>query len=268
MTMHLGRTITTGVITAALLIGLFAAMNADQPLRTEDTADPSSAPGLAFALLALLSVFSVAISFGRRSSMHERQIREKSGPAPALTLFSLCWSATNIGLLFAAIAEAFNRDRLGLSITAMVLMGLVAIGIMVGFFFLPEQPTGTALTMAASALPAFLIALIGALNMLRPDEKLLLHFKSERTPEPQLLIATNQRFVRASILGSDRTFILEQASPGQLAAVTSHRVGHDLMTTAHFHGRRPMRIVGGDPNQSRTFAEAVSRLARTGQVRR
>ena len=32
MTMHLGRTITTGVITAGLLIGLFAVMNAGQPL--------------------------------------------------------------------------------------------------------------------------------------------------------------------------------------------------------------------------------------------
>lgn len=105
-------------------------------------------------------------------------------------------------------------------------------------------------------------------DMLRRGEKLLMHFKSERTPEPQLLIATNQRFVRASILGSDRTFILEQASPGQLSAVTSHRVGHDLMTTAHFHDRQAMHILGGDPIQSRAFAEAVGRLVRTGQIRR
>ena len=70
MTMHLGRTITTGVIFAALLIGLFAAMNAGQPLRADDTADPSLAPGLAFALLALFSIFSVAISFGCWSSKH------------------------------------------------------------------------------------------------------------------------------------------------------------------------------------------------------
>lgn len=72
MTMHLGRTITTGVITAGLLIGLFAVMNAGQPLRSDDNADPSNAPGLAFGLLGLLSVFSVAVSFGRRSAMHER----------------------------------------------------------------------------------------------------------------------------------------------------------------------------------------------------
>ncbi|MGO2862315.1 MAG: hypothetical protein ACTIC1_14235 [Brevibacterium sp.] len=86
MTMHLGRTITTGVISAALLIGLFAAMNAGQPLRADDTADPSLAPGLAFALLALFSIFSVAISFGCWSSKHERQMREKSGPTFLMVL--------------------------------------------------------------------------------------------------------------------------------------------------------------------------------------
>ncbi|MDN5808240.1 MAG: hypothetical protein L0I80_03870 [Brevibacterium sp.] len=80
MTMHLGRTITTGVITAVMLIGFVAAMNAGQPLRPEDTADPSSAPGLAFALLALFSLLSVAVSFGRWSSAHDRQLREGSGP--------------------------------------------------------------------------------------------------------------------------------------------------------------------------------------------
>lgn len=80
MTMHLGRTITTGVITAALLISIFAAINAGQPLRADDNADPANAPGLAFGLLALLSVLSVAVSFGRQSSKYEQQIRDDSGP--------------------------------------------------------------------------------------------------------------------------------------------------------------------------------------------
>ena len=80
MTMHLGRTIAIGVITAVMLIGFFAAMNAGQHLRPDDTADPSSAPGLAFALLALFSVFSLAVSFGRWSAAHKRQMREGSGP--------------------------------------------------------------------------------------------------------------------------------------------------------------------------------------------
>ncbi|MDN6124642.1 MAG: hypothetical protein L0I80_12375 [Brevibacterium sp.] len=106
------------------------------------------------------------------------------------------------------------------------------------------------------------------LDMLRRGEQLLMHFKSERTPEPQLLIATNQRCVRASILGADTTFILEQASPGQLTGARSERVGRDLTTTVHFHGSRVMRVVGGDPEQSRAFAEAVDRLARTGRLPR
>lgn len=234
-----------------------------------------------------------------------------TSPAPALALFLLCWASTNIGLMFASLAEAFNRDRPGIFVTAMVIMFILAVGITVGFIFLPEQPTGPALTMAALAFPLTLIAVIGArawavarvgrydanhprlsarerrreagfgpdqqrraapapppYDMLRGGEEVLMHFKSERTPEPQLLIATNQRFVRASILGSDRTFVLEQASPGQLTEVISQRVGHDLMTTAHFHDRQAMRIVGGDPVQSRAFAEAVGRLVRTGQIRR
>lgn len=86
MTMHLGRTITTGVITAALFIGAFAAMNAGQPLRSDDSADPSNAAGPAFSFLALFSVFSVAVSFGRRSSKHERQMREGSGPTFLMVL--------------------------------------------------------------------------------------------------------------------------------------------------------------------------------------
>ncbi|SDS22711.1 hypothetical protein SAMN04489751_1525 [Brevibacterium sandarakinum] len=105
-------------------------------------------------------------------------------------------------------------------------------------------------------------------DVLEPDETVLTYFKSERTPEPQLLIATNQRFVRASILGTDRTFILEQAGPGQLAGARSERVGRDLMTTAHFHDHPVMRVVGGDPRQSRAFAVAVTRLTRSGQLRR
>lgn len=105
-------------------------------------------------------------------------------------------------------------------------------------------------------------------DVLEPDETVLTYFKSERTPEPQLLIATNQRFVRASILGSDRTFILDQAAPGQLAGARSERVGRDLMTTAHFHDHPVMRVVGGDPRQSRAFAVAVTRLTRSGQFRR
>lgn len=234
-----------------------------------------------------------------------------ASPLPALTLFLLCWAASNIGFVFAAIAEAFNRDRTGLFIAAMIVLFIVGLGITVGFIFLPNQPTGPALTVAAIALPLSLIAVIGARawaiarvahydanhprrsaregrrsarfghhpqprphpdgpphDMLRRGEKLLFHFSGDRSAEPQMLIATDQRFVRASILGSGRTFVLEQASPEQLAGTSSQRVGHDLMTIAHFRDRQDMRVVGGSPEQSRAFAEAVTSLARTGQVRR
>ncbi|MDN5834730.1 MAG: hypothetical protein L0H46_12665 [Brevibacterium sp.] len=232
-------------------------------------------------------------------------------PLPALSLFLLCWAATNIGLTFASIAEAFNRDRTGLFIAAMIVMFIVGLGITVGFILLPNQPTGSALTVAVIAVPLSLIAVVGARawaiarvahydanhprlsarerrrsarfghhpqprprlegpphDMLRHGEKLLFHFYGHRSAEPQMLIATDQRFVRASVLGSGRTFVLDQASPEQLAGASSQRVGHDLMTIAHLRDRQDMRVIGGDPEQSRTFAEAVTFLARTGQVRR
>lgn len=243
-----------------------------------------------------------------------------ASPLPALALFLLCWAATNIGFTFAAIAEAFNRDRHGLFIAGMIVMFSAGLGITVGFLFLPDQPTGPALIMAVIALPVSLIALLGARawasvrvahydathpgpsarerrrrarfghqheqhhqneqhqprphpdepphDMLRRGEKLLMHFPSDRTPEPQMLIATDQRFARASLLGSERTFVLEQAAPGQLAGASSQREGSDLVTIAHFRDRQDMRVVGGNPEQSRAFAEAVTLLARTGQVRR
>lgn len=233
-----------------------------------------------------------------------------TSPAPALTLFLLCWASTNIGFFFASIAEAFNRDRPGLFIAAMVIMFIVALGITVGFILFPEQPTGQALTVAVIALPLSLLTVIGArawaivrvncydaahprqsarqrrrsaqfgpdhqrrpatvpplYDMLEPGEKLLMHFPNNRTPEPQMLIATTKRFVRASILGSGRTFVLEQARPEQLTGASSQGVGHDLMTIAHFRSRQDMAVTGGNPEQSRAFAEAVTVLARTGQVR-
>lgn len=247
-----------------------------------------------------------------------------ASPIPALTLFLLCWAATNFGLTFAAIAEAFNRDRFGLFLTAMIIMFLVGIGNTVGFMFTPEQQAGSALTLAAIALPLSLIAVVGARawavvrvrrydethppqsarekrrakklgrhhqpqqfrpgspprseqrprpdppphDMLEPGERLLMHFSSDRDQEPQMLIATDRRFVRASILGSGRTFVLEQATPGQLAGASSQFQTADLVTTAHFRDRQDMRVLGGDPEQSQAFAEAVTLLARTGQIRR
>lgn len=211
---------------------------------------------------------------------------------PALALFFACWTAANIGFAIASCAESYHRDRPRLFAAALIVMFALGLGSAAGLLLLPAQPTAAALLVTGISCPLSLAALAGTrswskarvaswdeadretpcrdvppFDLLREDETLLLHFKSERTPEPQLLIATNQRFVRASILGSDRTFVLEQSSPGQLTAASSQRVGHDLMTTAHFHDRRVMSVVGGDPVQSRNFAEAVNRLLRTGQPR-
>lgn len=230
---------------------------------------------------------------------------------PALTLFLACWAALNLGFTFAAVAEAFNRDRTGLFITAMIVMFIVGIGVAAGFMFMPAQSTASVLALLAIAFPLSLLATVGTRifavtrvtryvannphrsprekrrlarfgashqrrthpaqpphDMFRHGEKLLMHFRSDRTPEPQMLIATDRRFVRASVLGSDRTFVLEQADPGQLSGVSSERVGPDLTTTAHFRDRQAMRVVGGDPEQSRAFAEAATRLAHTGKIRR
>ena len=240
-----------------------------------------------------------------------------TSPAPALGLFLLCWAATNVGLTFAAIAEAFNRDRPGLFITAMVIMFLVGIGNTVGFIFLPEQPTDSALALAAIALPLSLIALIGGRawatvrvkrydenhppqsarekqraekfdpqqrqqphqqqrhqpgppphDMLEPGERLLMHFHGNNDPKPQVLIATDRRFASALVLPSGRTLILEQATPGQLTGASSQFQGPDLVTVAHFRDRQDMRVLGGNPKVSQAFAEALTHLARTGQVRR
>lgn len=78
--MRLGRTITTAVISGALLIALFAAVNAGLPLRSDDNAAPSVSPDMAFSVLGLLSLLSIVIAFGRGSEHHRRQEHERTGP--------------------------------------------------------------------------------------------------------------------------------------------------------------------------------------------
>ena len=231
---------------------------------------------------------------------------------PAVSLFLICWTAANIGFTFAAIAEAFNRDHLKLYITSLLVMFLVGLGLTAGFMFLPPQPTGRALAIAALAFPLSLFAVVGTrmwavvrvahfdafnprlsararrradrfgpprenrtsrrtgtppLDMLQPGERLLMHIKGDRGPEPQLLIATNRRFVRASIIAPSRTFVLEQASPGQLSGGSSELMGTDLATIAHFHDRQDMRIVGSNAEESQQFASALRHLAQHGRLR-
>ncbi|WP_231444915.1 hypothetical protein [Brevibacterium zhoupengii] len=273
--------------------------------------------GPIFAFICAASVF-VWHSFAEYSGIPGTVWGDYATSAtPALTLFLLCWACTNVGLMFAAIAEAFNRDLAGIFIAAMLVMFLVAIGNTVGFILLADQPTVEALTLALIVFPLSLLALIGARawaivrvnrydaahphgssskprrsqnqrrsqnerrsqnqrrlqgpppqDMLEPGERLLMHFHGDHAPEPQMLIATTSRFVRASIVRSDRTFVLEQASPSQLVGASSHREGYDIVTVAHFRDRQDMRVLGGSPEQSQAFAEAVTHLARTGQIHR
>ena len=230
---------------------------------------------------------------------------------PALSLFLICWSTANIGFTFAAIAEAFNRDRPGIFIAALVLMFIVGIGLCACFMFLPDQPTGRGLAIAAFAFPLSLLASVSTyivavirvarfdaanprlsararrradkfgspkqnrparrtgappLDMLAPGERLLMHIKGDQGREPQLLIATDRRFARASIIAGNRTFVLEQASPGQLTGASSERMGPEVVTIAHFRDRQDMRLVGSQEQESQQFASALRFLAQHGTL--
>lgn len=303
-----------------------------------------------FTVLTGAPVFA---GFSATSVFIWRSFAERRGPAgtvwgdyatsalPALALFLACWAAVNLGSTFAAITEAFNRDRKGLSTTAVVVVLVAVIGILLGFFCFADLPTGPTFVIAAGAFVLSVFTSIGTrswtlahmsriasspstardrasrtgpirrgqcppgtgsetefkrgfwtapgtefgtgprtgfgadsvasrppFDMLEPGERLIRSFRSDRTPEPQMLIATTERFVRASILHPDRTYVLEQASPGKLLGISSERMGPDLVTTAHFSDRQTMRVVGGDPTQSRSFAAMITRLTRTGRLRR
>lgn len=101
MIMHLGRTITTGVITGAMLVGLFAATNAGRLLRPDDSVVASDAPSMVFGMLGLLSLFSVVVSFGRWSSRHERQEHEGSDP----TFYTVLNEYSPAGILLVGIVQ-------------------------------------------------------------------------------------------------------------------------------------------------------------------
>lgn len=122
---------------------------------------------------------------------------------------------------------------------------------------------GSAVPHATAAPPTDLLQ---QGEVLQPGEALLLQFRSDLTPEPQMLIATNRRVVRASVNGQGRSVVLDQAQPGQLMGGSCTFDAGGVVTTAHFRGRAEMRLLGGDPAQSQRFAEALTRLARTGRT--
>lgn len=110
-------------------------------------------------------------------------------------------------------------------------------------------------------------------DMLNAGETLLAHFCGDRAPEPgqpepEMLVATNRRVVRALIRAPGQTFVIEQAEPGQLLGARSDHRGPRLVTAIGLRGRQGMIAHGGDPAASQRFAEALNSLARTGSLPR
>ncbi|WP_169251140.1 hypothetical protein [Brevibacterium sp. 'Marine'] len=103
-------------------------------------------------------------------------------------------------------------------------------------------------------------------DLLAANEKLYLYHLSDLGREPQMIVLTNTRIVRASIVAPGRSFVLEQAEPGQLlGAETTHR-GSEPVTLLYFRNRPDMELVCGDPGAASTFAGAVTSLAATGRL--
>ena len=113
-------------------------------------------------------------------------------------------------------------------------------------------------------------------DALQPGERVLTSYLGE-TPDahsnggasdPQVLVLTDRRIFRASIIAPGHTFVLEQAEPGQLSGGASERRSNHVITTVLFNGRQPMSVSGGTPEASGRFAEAITVLARTGRLPR
>lgn len=103
-------------------------------------------------------------------------------------------------------------------------------------------------------------------DVLNPGERILMWLRGDRTRPPQMLVATDRRFMLVSTTGHGRGFVLAQAGPGQLLGGTSHYPGADAVTSAHFSDHPPMHICGQDPIASARFADALNNLARTGSL--
>lgn len=111
-------------------------------------------------------------------------------------------------------------------------------------------------------------------DALQPGERVLTSYLGE-TPDshsnggaadPQVLVLTDRRIFRASIIAPGHTFVLEQAEPGQLSGGASERRSNHVITTVLFNGRQPMSVTGGTEEASGRFAEAITVLARTGRL--
>jgi hypothetical protein len=227
-------------------------------------------------------------------------------PLPALAVLFACWAAANLGFTFSTLAEAGHRDNPPLYIASLVLLFLVAAGVIIYFLAaLPDMRSGTALAVNGLMLLISLAGLTGARlwavpcfardakeqqqgsrgrrpqkrfgsrpadsrqpphDVLEAGETLLAHFIGEGTPEPQMLVATNRRVVRALIRAPGRTFVIEQAQPGQLLGAEMTSRGTMTETILHLRDRPTMVVTGGDPDAAVRFAEALTSLAHTGRL--
>lgn len=113
-------------------------------------------------------------------------------------------------------------------------------------------------------------------DALQPGERVLTSYLGKaldahsngNTTDPQMLVLTDRRIFRASIITPGRTFVLEQAEPGQLSGGSSELHSNQVITTVLFNGRQPMSVTGGTEEASGRFAEAITVLARTGRLPR
>lgn len=221
-------------------------------------------------------------------------------PAPALVILLSCWVLVTLCLTWRSIVRTCSCTSKSMSVTVSI-TGLVFLlfgGAALFAFVLPILPPVPALlTLLPILLAAQAVQLLirrsarirAALfydpsipfgptdpehpgstlppyDLLDPGERLLMWMRSDRSPEPQMLVATDRRFVLASIIENGSSYVLVQAAAGKLLGGSSGYQGPDIVTSALFSDRPPMRILGGDPIASARFAGALSDLARNGKM--
>lgn len=221
-----------------------------------------------------------------------------ASPLPAFALLFGLWATVNFSLALGAIADAFHRTLWAIFLIVSVLIAILAItiGVVASNILTVSPPAGLAVAAVCliittvALIPARLFAVARArvtnridaahearlqslLMTLAPSENLMLHFADRDNPTGQILAATNQRLLLAAPTGTGTESarpgpvrILDQAHPGQLrGASTKFRpAGHT--TSVHFRDRPDMELVGGDPSEADTFAEALTALATTGRL--
>ena len=221
-----------------------------------------------------------------------------TSPLPAFALLFGLWATANLSLALGAIADAFHRTLWAVFLIVSVLIAILAItiGVVASNILTMSPPAGLAVTAAcllittATLIPARLFAVARArvtnridaayearmqslLMTLAPGENLVLHFADRENPAGQILAATNQRLLLAAPTSTGagptrpgQVRILDQAQPGQLRGSSTQFRPAGHTTSVHFRDRPDMELIGGDPSEADTFAEALTSLATTGRL--